>query len=318
MFCHYITYCQLIHKNKMSTKNNNPNSRKRDIHDNDNPTIIQICEDVKKDYDDCTTPKGERLASDNDDIEIVCVQGTKSEVPDEIQIVKVTPPKKKRIKIGNDGIPRTEILTKNTRKETSSTTDTIKKTTSTTTEDDSDDESGVDYLVIKSLSCKNGSNVLTHIPGGYTEHWKCPIYIEMLHRSLYYEMKIWGQSITDFVDNIDQRLKGTVYDCGWDPKQGEHIKKFVRAMERVVKNKVLQKRSIILHSLNYQGIMHALPGCTKEMAKIVYNMCRSATFHVRFMVMMGPGPDGMTYDIGTLFSVGCEWSFGQWDNRTLF
>ena len=282
----------------------------------DDPTTIDLCMDKEKDYEEFTS-KGKLTKVKEEEIEVVELVESGYEIPNEIEFVKVTPPKRKRTKIGKDGVERTEIYNS---KKNPSKVDSLNESKSAATgkeeETPDDDDSGVNYLVIKTLSCKDGSNLLARIPGGYTEHWKCPVYITMLHRSLYYELKIWCQAIKDFVDNIDQRLKGTVYDCGWDPKQGDYIKKFVVKMEKVVRNKILQKRSVVLHSLNYEGIMHSFPGCDKEMSKILYNMCRSATFHVRFMMMMGP--DGMTYDLGTLFSIGVEWSFGQYDNRTLF
>ena len=293
----------------MSSTSDKTTSTKSGTRDVMGSTVIQIPDkDTERNYDTFNTKE----------IEVVDVENSEYKIPLEVEIVKVTPPKRKRTKVGKDGVKRREILVKSAKNTIVPTT---KNKTTTSSEgkeavEESDEESAVDYLVIKTLSCNNGSNVLTRIPGGYIEHLKCPIYIEMLHRSLYYEVKVWCEAITDFVDNIEKRLEGTVYDCDWEPEQGQHIKKFVKQMEKVVRNKILKKRSIVMHSLNYGGIMQALPGCDKEMAKIVYNMCRSATYHVRFMVMMGP--DGVTYDIGTLFSIGVEWSFGQWDNRTLF
>ena len=73
-------------------------------------------------------------------------------------------------------------------------------------------------------------------------------------------------------------------------------------METVVRNKVLKKRSIVLHYLHYEGLMHALPGCTKDMAKLVHSFCHSKTFHVRFFIVLAVKE--MTYDLGTLFSAG--------------
>ena len=261
-------------------------------------SVIEVWNQCKRNYVDvCNTDDDKD--SDTDEADIVKMKKSEYSVPNEIEIVKVTPPPKKRVKTNQGGAKESKLLMEGKKG--------VKK-------EETDDESDeVEYFIIKTLRCNDGSNVLTRIPGGYTEHWKCPVYIEMMHRSLYYEIKVWCNAIRDFVDNIDERLHGTPYDCGYNPKQGNHIKDFVKEMERIVRNKVLKKRSIVLHSLHYEGIMHAFPGCTKAMAKLVHSFCRSRTFHVRFFVVLAVKE--MTYDLGTLFSAGYDWHFGQWDEE---
>ena len=230
--------------------------------------------------------------------------GSNTDIPvDDIQVVKVTPPKKKKVKVGRDGVRRTEVLMVSN-----------KKTNGEEEEEESEEDIGkeVDYHLIKTLLCNDGSNLLIRIPGGYTEHWKCPVYVNMLHRSLYYEIKTWCEAIKDFVKNSDDKMERIGLEQKFDARQGEHIMSFVDTMERLVLHKLLKRRSIVLHSMHYEGLMHALPGTTKEMAKLVYNFCRSKSFHVRLMMMQGGG--AICCDIGTLFSAGWEWQFGQFDD----
>lgn len=300
-------YCKM---NNTTSKNE---TRKREFnHDeqshthvwtNDNYMCLSSDDEEDDDKSDIVVVRVER---NKEGITTTSTQyvGKDTDVPlDEIQVVKVTPPKKKKVKVSKDGVPMTEVLMSNT------------KTTGENQEDEVTEESRntVDYHVIKSLLCKDGSNLLTVIPGGYTEHWKCPRYINMLHRSLYYELKTWSDAIKDFVDNSDDKLRRIGLEPHFDVRQGNHVKKFVRDMERLVLRKVLKRRSVVLHSLNYEGLMHSFPGITKDMAKLVYNFCRSKSFHVRLMMMWGGG--NLVYDIGTLFSAGWEWQFGQFGDR---
>ena len=272
----------------------------------DNDNYMSLSSDDEKDEDEDTGEVVVVRVEKNGGASTTSTQyvGRNTDIPlDDLQVVKVTPPKKKKVKVGRDGVPTTEVLMLSN------------KTTGEEEEEDNGEDEGkkVDYHVIKSLICNDGSNLLTRIPGGYTEHWKCPTYINMMHRSLYYEIKTWSEAIKDFVKNSERKLEHIGLEHKFDVMQGKHTMSSVKKMERLVLHKILKKRSVVLHSLNYEGLMHAFPGTTKDMAKLVYNFCRSKSFHIRLMMMYGGG--AIWYDIGTLFSAGCEWQFGQFDDR---
>ena len=246
--------------------------------------------------------------SEDDDIEIVKVEKGKRKstyrTDDEIRVVKVTPPKKKRYYDKKISVKK-EMM----KQEYKGKMKEEKKE-----EEKEEDTDMVNYYVIHTCKCMDGSNVLTKIPGGYTTFWKCPVYIKMMHGKLYHVVGVWCTKIRSFIEKLDGDWEeGSAFDTDWEKMQSDHILRMVEMVEAIVKEQVMMANTVVLHSSNCDGIMHALPGCNKMVAKLVYYFCRSVTFHIRFIPINGR--EACTYDIGTLFSAGHEWHFGQWNGN---
>lgn len=213
----------------------------------------------------------------------------KRKVPDEVTLVKVTPPKRNKYK----QMSKEELLgDENVGFES--------------------DEEESEYHVIHSMCRNDGGNILTYVPG-YTALWKCPVYMKLMHQSLYHEINVWCREIKKFLHKLDNEWdEDPALDTDTEKKQKEHILESVTRMETTVLKKVLVFNTVVIHSLSIQSIMMSFPGCSKRLAKLVHYMCRSKSYHIRFFIIVGAGET--SYDIGTLLSIGHEWHFDQWDD----
>ena len=255
--------------------------------------ITKIAKDGKR--------KADAVESEDDE-EVQVTKVTKDsikkrKVPDEVRIVKVSPPKKDRYK----------HMTK-------------KELFGDENEGFETDPEKVDYYVIHSNCRRDGGNVLTYVPG-YTALWRCPQYINTLHQTLYYEIKVWCKEVRKFVHRLDNEWEeDTAFDTEAEKKQKEHILESVTRMETTVLKNVLKINSVLIHTLCFHSIMMVFPGCGKTLSKLVKYMCRSKSYHIRYFPVVDntqAANKDCSFDIGTLLSIGHEWHFGQWDDKAI-
>ena len=237
-----------------------------------------------------------RASKDNaDEVQITDVKATKDnkrKVPDEVRIVRITPPKKNKYK----HMTRQELFGDDN-------------------EGFESDADKVDYYVIHSMCRRDGGNVLTYVPG-YTALWRCPEYMKMMHQYLYHEIHVWCKEVKKFIHQLDNEWgEDPAFDTDCETKQKEHILETVNRMETTVLKKILAFNSVTIHTLCFNSIMMAFPGCGKRLAKLVKYICRSKSYHIRYFVV--PGGKIGSYDIGTLLSIGHEWHFEQWDSEEI-
>ena len=213
----------------------------------------------------------------------------KRKVPDEVTIVKVTPPNKNKYK----QMSKEEII-------------------GDENEGFESDGDKSDYHVIHSMCRRDGGNILTYVPG-YTALWRCPVYMKMMHQYLYHEVDVWCKQVRKFIHRLDDEWdEDPELDTDTEKKQKEHILETVTRMETTVLKRILVFNTVVIHTLCIQSIMMAFPGCGPRLAKLVHYMCRSKSYHIRFFPIVGG--EETSYDIGTLLSIGHEWHFEQWDD----
>ena len=230
---------------------------------------------------------------DEEEVQITKVEKVRikrRKVPEEVRIVRVTPPKSQKYK----HMTKEELF-------------------GDENEGFESDADKVDYYVIHSMCRRDGGNILTYVPG-YTALWCCPEYMKTMHQTLYHEVNVWCKEVRKFIHRLDNEWdEDPAFDTQSEKNQKEHILSIVNRMETTVLKKILRFNSVVIHTLCFTSIMTAFPGCGKRLAKLIKYMCRSKSYHIRYF----PVVDGKvcSYDIGTLLSIGHEWHFEQWDDE---
>ena len=191
-----------------------------------------------------------QYSSDSDDdegsdvVEVVrVVEVKKPSRSDEPQIVKVTPPPKK----------------KRTMK--------AERTTSPVFESPH---------TIHRMACYDGSSTLTTIPGGFIDHWILPSYIKFLHEKLFHQMDVWVQEVSRCVKHC--KKKGHLFKS----EQHEYVLGIVEVDVSRARDNIQMVTKIVFHSMKIEAIQGALM-CNKPVASLIYFFSRAKAFSIEFL-----------------------------------
>ena len=181
---------------------------------------------------------------DKDEVEVVrVVERKKTARSDEPQIIKITPPPKKKR------------------------TATEKRAASPVFERPH---------TIHRMACYDGSSTLTVIPGGFIDHWILPSYIVFLHEKLYHQVDVWVQEVSRCVKHC--KKKGLLFKR----QQHEHVLGIVEVEVSRVRDNIRMVTKTVIHSMNIEAIQGALM-CNRPVASLIHFFSKSKAFSIEFL-----------------------------------
>ena len=156
---------------------------------------------------------------------------------------------------------------------------------------------------ILTMGRSDGANVLSVVPGGFTDLYTSCQYIRILHEHLSKELKAWIENVMNFVRDIHRDAPGL-----FDKKRSAYIKSYVMnkiaPLKRVLDNK---DPDLVVHALNMTALKACFQ-CDDAQARFIYYLGAATEFQLKFKPDLEE--DENTYEIYTLFSHGKHWNFG--------